>query len=173
MKNIISKKMGASYDRLSPVIREVHSGKKVIEGVIRVERGGLLADAICALFRFPKQNHKCSLRVECHHSSNRILWVRNFDGLILRSNFISSGDLLCEQMGPLRMFFYPVENDGVLEYRFLKTKFFGIPLPKIFSPKIYAREYEVDGVYCFSVKVSVFAVGKVLAYGGSMEVLTT
>ncbi|WP_226649107.1 DUF4166 domain-containing protein [Microbulbifer variabilis] len=171
MTNIISRKMGASYQRLSPVIREVHSGRKVIEGEVTVERGALLAQIICSLFSFPKQNKKCSLRVECHHSANNILWMRNFDGLKLNSYFFSKGNLLFEQMGPLRMYFTPVEVDGSLTYHFVKTKIFGIPLPGILSPKIYAREYEVDGTYQFEVKVSMIAIGKVLSYGGAMSIV--
>ncbi|MFA0809810.1 DUF4166 domain-containing protein [Microbulbifer epialgicus] len=170
--NIISRNMGDSYKKLSPIIREVHNGKKVIEGVVRVERGGLIANIICALFGFPKQNRECTLRVECHHLNDTILWVRNFDGLILSSQFSSNGDLLFEKMGPLRMYFYPVETDGSLGYRFVKTSIFGIPLPKLLSPKIVAKEYEVNGAYWFDVKVTMSAVGKVLAYSGEMEIVT-
>ncbi|WP_444902500.1 DUF4166 domain-containing protein [Microbulbifer sp. SSSA007] len=169
MTNILSKKMGPSYDRLSPLIKELHTGKKVIEGEVNVERGRLLAHFICTLFRFPKQNHSCPLRVECHHTSDGILWMRNFDGLILNSKFASTGDLLVEQMGPLRMYFYPVEVGGTLAYEFIKTRIFGIPLPKIISPRIFAVEYELDGKYYFNVKVTMFAIGKILAYGGCME----
>jgi len=168
--NILSAHMGDDFNRLSPLLRLAHTGTKKLEGRVSVKRGGELANLICTVFGFPVENPETHLIVECSHFSDRMEWVRYFDGFKMSSIFIAESHYLVEKLGPLAMSFKAIVNGGTLEYQFARTTLFGIPLPSIFSPKIIAYEQEVDGRYQFFVSVNMFIVGLVLSYGGDMEI---
>ncbi len=169
--NILSNHMGPSFDNLSPLLRQVHNGSQYIEGTVKIERGNMLASIICSIFRFPKSSKACTLKVKCHHTSNSILWVRNFNGHIMKSSFSSNGIHMIETLGPLDLAFSPNEKNGSLTYNFVSTKLFGITTPKIFSPIIYALEYEENNEYKFRVSVKMHMIGLILSYGGTMRLM--
>ena len=87
----------------------------------------------------------------------------------MESHFVKDGSYLVERLGPLAMSFNAIEQQGELHYQFIKTRLFGIPLPKIVSPQIAAFEREVGGRYQFSVEVKMFPVGLVIAYAGELQ----
>lgn len=167
--NVLSAHMGADFEKLSPLLRRVHCGAQYMEGVVKVEHGNPLAKIICHIFKFPKANSQCHLRVECYHSGDSMQWIRYFDDHKMESNFVSQGHYLVERLGPLDLYFSPLEENGELTYQFVFTRIWGIPLPKILGPNIYAREYECDGKYKFEVRVHMLFIGLVLAYGGTMQ----
>ena len=162
--------MGDNFKKLSPLLQLAHTGTKRLEGIVSVKRGGVLANLICSIFSFPKENSNTRLIVECSHLKDKMVWVRYFDGFKMSSTFITNNHYLVEQLGPLAMNFKAINTIGSLEYQFAQTKLFGIPLPLIFSPKIVAHEQEVNGKYKFFVEVNMFIVGFVLSYGGELEI---
>jgi hypothetical protein len=165
--------MGDDFNRLSPLLKLAHTGTKRLEGRVSVKRGGKVANIMCKVFRFPAENPETHLIVECSHFSDRMEWVRYFDGFKMSSNFIMDSHYLVERLGPLAMNFKAMVNDGKLEYQFGRTKLFGIPLPSILSPKIIAYEQEIDGKYQFFVSVNMLIVGFVLSYGGDLKISET
>ncbi len=169
--SILEVHMGANFKRLDPLLQKVHVGSVRLQGTVEVKRGGVLARFICSIFRFPHENPSSKLRVDCEHSRDAMVWKRNFDGLKMESNFRKQGVYLVECLGPLAMSFKAIETNGALEYQFIKTKMFGIPIPAILSPQVEAMESEVDGKYCFSVKVKMFFIGMVISYGGTLDVI--
>ena len=169
--NILSNHMGPSFNRLSPILRRVHTGSQNIEGLVKIERGNILANIICNIFRFPKASDACILKVECHHTPTDLLWIRNFSGHIMKSSFSRRRNNLIEKLGPLDLMFSATEKNGSLNYNFFSKKLFGIPIPKILSPNIYALEYESNGEYNFKVQVKMLLIGPVLSYGGIMKLI--
>ncbi len=170
VENILSIHMGSEFNKLSPLLQLAHSGNKKLEGIALVKRGNLFARFICNVFHFPKEEKDVHLRVDCHHTADSMIWNRDFNGLKMQSHFRRKGDYLIEHLGPLAMSFKADEINNQLEYRFVKTKFFGIPMPNILSPQIKAAEREVEGAYHFSVEVSMFLIGMVIAYNGELSV---
>lgn len=168
--SILNLHMKDEFFRLAPLLQKAHTGKNKLEGTAQVTRGNLFARAICNAFHFPKAENDVHLRVDCDHTTDSMIWRRNFNGLTMQSHFRRKGEYLVEHLGPLAMSFKAVEVNGQLEYRFVKTRFFGIPMPNIFSPQIKAAEREVDGTYHFSVEVSMFLIGMVIAYSGKLTV---
>ncbi|MFL0797252.1 MAG: DUF4166 domain-containing protein [Cellvibrionaceae bacterium] len=168
--SVLAIHMKDGFERLSPLLQEVHLGKTQLDGIANVQRGNFIAQLISKLFRFPKENASSRLRVVCDHTSEIMTWKRNFDGLKMESSFRKQGEYLVEYLGPLAMSFKAIENAGALEYRFVKTRLWGIPVPNLLSPQIKAGEMEVDGKYQFSVMVKMFLVGHVISYSGEMSV---
>lgn len=168
--NIFSTHLGSEFSNLNPLLQDVHSGRKNLDGIVEVKRGGILAKIICSVFRFPKENSNTHLKVECNHNDENMEWVRYFDGFKMRSVFVSEGEYLIEKLGPLSLYFKAHVENGNLEYKFSKTKFLGVPMPRILSPKIKAGEKETNGSYEFYVSVSMFLIGFVLSYCGNLAI---
>ncbi len=168
--NVLMQHMGEDFERLSPLLQHAHTGRKALVGTANVERGNFLARLICAVFRFPKENRQSPLSVKCIHSANTMDWYRDFNGLKMTSHFQKEGKFLVEKLGSLKMYFHAEQIAGGLHYRFVKTKFLGVPMPDFLSPQVEAYEKELDGKYHFSVAVRMFAIGPVISYGGGLDV---
>ncbi|WP_157954001.1 DUF4166 domain-containing protein [Microbulbifer sp. A4B17] len=168
--NILSAHMGSSFNELSPLLQFAHTGVKRYEGSVVVKRGGVIANTICSIFRFPKASSSSQLVVDCGHFSDRMDWVRDFDGFKMSSSFYSEKNYLVERLGPLEMQFTAHNVNGALEYQFSKTKLLGIALPKFLWPKVKAYETESEGRYQFSVSVHMFLVGFILSYAGDLKI---
>jgi hypothetical protein len=167
---ILSTHMGTDFTKLAPLLQAAHTGKSVLRGKAQVKRGKLLSRLLCTIFRFPKVGDNVELLVNCEHTSDSMVWNRDFDGLKMKSSFKLQGDYLIESLGPLAMYFKAVEKDGALHYLFVKTKFMGVFLPNFLSPQVVASEQEVEGKYRFSVEVRMFLIGFVIAYSGELKV---
>jgi len=168
--SVLALHMGESFNRLSPLLQKSHRGKNKLEGSACVKRGNIIARLICSVFGFPRENPESRLSVDCEHTSDSMVWKRNFDGLKMESSFERQGDYLIEFLGPLALHFKAVEKGGALHYLFVKTKFMGVFLPNFLSPQVIASEEEVEGSYRFSVEVKMFLIGVVIAYSGELKV---
>lgn len=170
--------MGEGFARLHPLLQQVHTGSVVIQGNIDVYRGGAIANIICNIFRFPPQKMSTPVTVHCHHDAHSIRWLRHFDQFQMASTFTRRGDYLVEHLLSgtiplLNLYCQPREENGGLNYRFTRMTFLRIPAPAFLRPNIFAREYEQAGKYCFQVHVTLPFIGKVISYGGEMEIVTS
>lgn len=170
LNSIMKIHLGRDYFSLPPLLQHVHDGSTRLKGRVEVRSGNFMAKLICQIFRLPPENQSCKLIVDCRYNRDSMSWIRNFDGLIMESSFHLREGYLIENLGPLSLSTKAAVQDGRLNYHFMGTKIFGIPLPKIFSPNIVAYEEERDGRYFFQLEVKMFLVGLVIAYGGEMEV---
>ena len=84
----------------------------------------------------------------------------------MNSSFYQDGDDLVEHLNGLHLYVKAVEREGDLHYQFHRAKFLGVPIPFIFCPKIIAYEKEVNTECHFTVDVTMWLLGKVIAYGG-------
>lgn len=166
MSSILAIHMGDAFSRLNPLLQKAHLGNNRLEGLAQVRRGNMFARFICNVFHFPKEERDVHLSVDCYHTADSMIWNRSFNGLAMQSHFRRNGEYLVEHLGPLAMSFKAFEKSGQLHYQFIKTRIFGIPVPDILSPKVTASECELDGRYHFSVEVSMFLIGPVIAYSG-------
>jgi hypothetical protein len=167
--SILAVHMGDSFDSLAPLLQAAHLGKNRLRGLASVQRGNFMARIFCVMFHLPKQIFQVDLTVDCEHTTDSMIWKRNFDGLVMESHFKKNGEYLVEHLGPLAMSFKAVEQRGELHYQFVKTRFFGIPMPNLLSPHVIAFEKEVDNQYQFCVEVKMFLVGLVIAYAGNLQ----
>lgn len=168
--SILAIHMQEGFKRLAPLLQRAHLGDNKLEGIAQIRRGNCLAQALCKAFSFPKAGQDVPLRVDCYHTADAMIWNRNFNGLKMPSHFRRKGEYLVEHLGPLAMSFKAIEYNGQLQYRFVNTRFFGVPMPAILSPHITASEREVDGKYLFSVEVTMFLIGTVIAYSGELTI---
>ncbi len=168
-ESVLIEHMGSQFYELAPLLQKSHIGHIELRGTAQVERGNLLAKMLCNIMRFPKVSASVPLTVDCQHTKEKMLWRRNFDGLIMASTFCKHHEYLVEYLGPLAMSFKAEAKDRELHYEFYKTRFLGIPMPKLFSPQVIAYEREANGLYQFYVSVSMCGLGKVISYQGKLE----
>lgn len=167
--SVIANHMNSNFDSLAPLLQRAHVGKVRLSGLADVRQGNFLARIVCNIFRFPKENVNVDLTVDCDHKKESMVWKRDFDGLKMNSSFKICGEYLVEKLGPLALYFKILEVNGTLHYDFIKTRIFGIPVPTFMCPQIIAFEKEVAGQYEFSVEVKLFMIGRVIDYGGTLN----
>lgn len=166
--SVLAVHMGEKFSDLSPLLRQAHLGSNTLEGTAQVKHGNIMARMICRAFRFPKAGNHVHLKVNCQHTDTAMVWQRYFDGVSMQSHFRQDGKYLVEKLGALELRFKAVEHNGSLHYQFIKTHFWGIPMPNFLSPQVVATEQEVDQQYHFSVVVKMFLIGMVISYGGEL-----
>lgn len=168
--SVLAIHMGEAFNKLSPLLQKTHIGNNQLKGTVNVCRGNWIAHIVCNAFHFPKEGENVPLQVDCSHTPDSMIWVRDFNGLKMKSHFQRKGEYLIEHLGPLAMSFKAVEEHAQLHYAFIHTRCFGIPVPKFLSPQVVAFETENNGQYEFNVEVRLFLIGKVLSYGGRLAV---
>ena len=89
----------------------------------------------------------------------------------MASSFSSDGKLLVEKLNGLSLWFQALEKNGDLFYLFNKTKFLGVPVPSLFSPRVEAWERENSGHYEFFVCVRMWLIGLVISYWGTLNIM--
>ncbi|ROS00249.1 uncharacterized protein DUF4166 [Sinobacterium caligoides] len=160
------------FERLPTVVRRAHEGSVLLRGEAKVERGGFFAQLICHLLRLPPARERCLLVVKGEHSPGKMRWNRQFDDHVMNSKFYRRDECLVEQLGPLRLQMrLSVENE-VLLYRLRKVSCFGVPIPRVLSPLVMAREREEGGFYRFDVSVSLPVIGLLVSYSGNLRVIS-
>lgn len=170
LDSIMKIHLGKDFFSLPPLLQHVHDGSTRLKGRVEVKSGNFLGKTMCRIFRFPRQTQSSQLTVDCRYNRDSMSWIRNFEGLVMESSFYLRGGLLIERLGPLALATKVVVEGNRMVYKFVGTKLFGIPLPRILSPKIVAYEEELDGRYHFHVDARLFLIGLVIAYGGNLEV---
>lgn len=168
--SVLAVHMGSAFGKLSPLLQEAHNGKVKLEGSARVEQGNFAARLLCRLFKFPHAANDVHLVVHCEHDAHSMRWQRYFNEQAMYSHFKRKREFLIEHLGPLALYLHAVEKNGELHYQFMHTRFFGLPWPAFFGPRIEAWEKEVNGRYHFSVRVNMFPFGLVIAYSGELIV---
>lgn len=169
MSEFLAECLGDKLDKLPPVIRKAHIGKVRLEGHVAIKRGNGLAKILCNILGMPPEKERAWLVVEGDHLPDHMLWNRAFDGFAMNSWFQKDGTYLIEKLGPIHMWLILDVVDGVLSYKLFKTKFFGIPIPAILSPKVMAEEWQEKDSYMFRVSVSLPVVGMLVSYFGEMK----
>ncbi|MYZ46264.1 SDR family NAD(P)-dependent oxidoreductase [Rhizobiales bacterium L72] len=160
--------MGARFDALPPLVRELHEvhrdGGASGEGEV-VRGGSPVAGLIARMMRFPPAGrHK--LHVAFRESGGIETWTRDFGGHRFRSRLGVRAGHLVERFGPLR-FHFELPSDGAgLRMEMRSWSAFGIPLPMALAPQSLAREWQEGDRFRFEVPVSLPLVGLVVRYTG-------
>jgi hypothetical protein len=97
-------------------------------------------------------------------------WQRSFAGHAMHSQFTLEGDNLVEKLGPLKLCMQlRVEETGKLNYCLQESRLWGMRVPARLSPSLLAYEDELNGRYHFHVRIALPAIGKLIEYGGVLE----
>lgn len=161
--------MGDRFDRLPAAVREMHDlyGDGGAAGEGTVERGANpLARLIGRLVRFPPAG-TYPLHVAFAERGGAETWMRRFGPHRFQSTLSRRGDRVVERFAPLRFAFALPSTDQGLEMMLSGWSAFGIPLPRLLSPRIEAREWQDEaGRFRFLVAIRAPLIGMIVRYTG-------
>jgi hypothetical protein len=161
--------LGAAFEQLPEMVRQAHHGTVQLTGTVRVERGGGLGGLIALLLGLPRTDPAAALVVTAWHFPDQLVWSRSFSGRMFETTFMLEGDHLVERTGPIALHLRPMAEGSRLVYRLAAAQLGPLPLPRFLCPAITAWEGEKDGRYAFEVAVSLPLFGRVIRYGGTLD----
>ena len=162
------------FDDLPKQLQDLHSLTYIRrwQGAADITRGGvMLAGLICRIAGFPAAGKDVPVTVTMHRKGNAEHWQRNFNGKRFSSVITSAGKgQIWERFGPFN-FRIPLNvHKGTLSYPVSGARLFGLPWPKLLTPKSDTFEYVDDeGRARFDVAISLPFFGPMIRYQGWLE----
>ena len=169
---LFARLLGDAFDALAPRVRALHlrDGARRYRGEVEVERGrGWLAVSCIRATRLPPAG-RGSIEVEIVAAADGEHWTRHVGGHAMRSRLWAADGLLCEQLGLVTFGFALDARDGAIEWRVVRVRALGLPLPARWFGAVAAREFEQDGRYHFDVRAALPLAGLLVRYRGWLDV---
>ncbi|WP_422364897.1 DUF4166 domain-containing protein [Pelagibius sp.] len=167
--------LGDDFERLPGAVKRLHdhSGQLCANGLCRVSRGsGVVSRVIARLFALPPSGESLPVRVCFIAEGEAELWERDFAGHRLKTRqggLAGRPGLIYETFGPGRFIVRPRVMPHGLDLELLGVRLLGLPLPRLFWPRIRGHEGEDAGRFTFDVAIMLPLVGLLVAYSGFLE----
>lgn len=164
--------MGERFARLAPELQQFHrlAGRHVLNGRVTVAApSGWLARVLARWMGTPRcAAHDAPLRFELDAGATHETWARHFTGSVMTSCMRLRRGQIVEHLGPLRLAFDLLEEDGRLVMTLTSMDTWGLPWPRRLMPRIVARETGAAGALHFQVQAVLPVVGLVADYRGHL-----
>jgi hypothetical protein len=163
----------AAFSTLSSRVQTLHldQGTRRYRGQADVARGrGLLAWLCGWVTSQPPAANGVALEVEIAATAAGERWSRFFAGYPMRSTLWAAQGLLCERLGLVTFGFELAARDGALVWTVRRVRTLGLPLPAGWFAGVRAREFEIEGRYCFDVEARLPVAGLLVHYQGWLDV---
>jgi hypothetical protein len=168
--------LGASFDRLPPLLRGVHDARprKEFSGRCSVQSGrNWLARVIALCASLPRRSHDdiavhvvIERRDGAETSELRETWTRRFGEQRMQSVIRPGRDALEEHFGPIVLIFGLTAEPERIVWRLEGARFLFLPLPTALFVGCGAFETIVDGRYCFDARAGIAGIGLLVHYKG-------
>lgn len=161
--------LGASYERLSPILKSIHDTRatKCYVGRCDIRGGtGLVAKAIARFAGLPIAKSDVPVEVTILCDGHGEGWTRMFGTQRMRSRLMDSNQRLQERLGPIVLTFeLSAETDRIL-WSLHTARLAWVPLPISWLLICAATESIENGRYCFDVSARVRGIGLIVHYRG-------
>jgi saccharopine dehydrogenase-like NADP-dependent oxidoreductase len=164
--------LGKRFAALPPVVRALHDVEttSVWSGRADVERGSsVIAKLLATLFSLPPDGRDQPLRVSFTQQDISEIWTRVFGVKTFRSVQSEGAGELVERVGPVRFTFALETSDAAMHLRLRRLHVFGLPIPRLFHPRVETREWQDGARYRFDVASHLPGVGLLVHYTGWLE----
>jgi hypothetical protein len=161
--------LGASYERLSPILKSIHDTRTIKCYVGRCDiRGGtsLIARAIARFAGLPIAKDNVPVEVTILREEHSEGWTRMFGTQRMRSRLMDSGQRLQERLGPIVLTFQLAAEAERIVWSLQHARLAWIPLPISWLLTSAATEAIENGRYCFDVSAHVRGIGLIVHYQG-------
>jgi hypothetical protein len=181
LASLYERLMGDDWVQLAAPVRLLHQAHDSLQarGHLRVDRGQhLLARLLARILRLPSQSAHVDTTLVVIAGGDGERWLRTFDGRALDTRqFEAERSELVERFGVLQLRFRLERAGESLVYiqrgAALVIGPMRIPLPDAWTPLVEAREDPAGpSTFDLHVRVTVPAVGMLIAYHGLVEVET-
>lgn len=168
--------LGASFERLPPLLRGVHDARprKEFSGRCSIDSGRNWLARVIALFAsLPRRSHAdVAIHVVIERSDGsetselRETWTRRFGEQRMRSIIRPGRDGLEECFGPIVLTFGLIAEQDRIIWRIKGARLLFLPLPTALFAGCGAFEMIVDGRYCFDARAGIAGIGLLVHYKG-------
>lgn len=156
MNSLYKTLLGTEFNALSPLLQRFHAGQEKAwhgEAQINWSKSHVIR-LFLKLGGLPNESEKLPVTVCVTNNKNSEIWHRNFGGKAMRSRQKLRGPTLCEIFGPVSLALTNQIKQGSLYQTCSRSRIFGVPMPRPFTFKIAAREWQTDGRFNFDVEIS-------------------
>ena len=167
--------LGDGFERLPPPVRRMHdiAEPSTAEGRAEITRGrSLMAAIIGWLARLPAAGSDIPTTVQFSPRDGSELWRRTFGGSSFQtvlSAVPGRPGHLVERLGVMRFLLEVPVDDRGLSMLIVGMTVLGIPVPRMFWPRIGASERVEDGLFAFDVSVAAPIGGLIIRYRGRLR----
>jgi hypothetical protein len=177
--NPVERWFGPRFEALHPLFQQLHRQGGILCGRVEIGRGealaGWLGVRIARRMGWPPQG-AADLTVRISHDGQRLRWARRFEAaggaVETVSWFEPRGSwprgYWIETTGALRFELGVDVEGGAWQWRVLRARWHGIPLPVGLLPRSRAGKRIVDGAYVFEVEVTAPVLGSLVWYRGRL-----
>lgn len=166
--------MGAAFHELHPALRTFHSyqGTHHFKGSAQTYApASFLGRILGRLLGTPRTAQQGDIHFELQATPTCETWIRNYPQMTMSSTLRRVDGRVVEQLGAATLAFDLHADNGALEMRLVKMRFFGISCPKWLMPKVVAREYGEGDTLHFDVRADLPLIGTVTRYTGSLCII--
>lgn len=174
---IVKKWFGAEFDRLHPLLQNLHTTGGRLTGDVKISYGkglaGIIGARLAKKMELPQEGVHL-LVVSISHDSDGLHWWRRFnDQTTVKSLFKPVGGIRkgywLEKTGPLLMKLTVDVKNGGWHWRCLKVSFLGFTIPRWIMPRTNAYKVIENGMYRFHVEFSLPIIGSLFIYQGFLQ----
>lgn len=161
--------LGASYERLSPILQSIHDTRstKFYVGRCDIRSGtSLIARAIARFAGLPIAKSDVPVEVTILREGRGEGWTRMFGTQRMRSRLIDSNRRLQERLGPIMLTFELAAEAERIVWSLHRARLAWIPLPISWLLTCAATESVENGRYRFDVSARVRGIGLIVHYQG-------
>jgi hypothetical protein len=173
--------LGARWRDLHHTLARLHGGSQrtIATGRFRIEHGKRAGIGwLARVLRLPKESADVATKLVIERTDALEMWHRSFDEAELSTTqrAVSDGSL-AERFGPMELVFRIAVLDGSLLYEQVAARIrvgiVNVPLPRVLSPRVSAREMVDPETGRIHVAVSVDAplLGRLIDYSGRVEMV--
>jgi len=166
--------MGSAFQELHPALQAFHSyqGTHQFKGAAQTYAPeGFLARLLGRLLGTPCVAQQGPINFELQATPTCETWIRNYPQMTMSSTLRLVAGRVVEQLGAATLTFDLHADNGALEMKLVKMRFFHIPCPKWLMPRVVAREHGEGDMLHFDVRADLPFIGIVTRYTGSLSVL--
>lgn len=170
--SLFQQAMGSDFRKLDVALQCFHSlrGLYVLQG--RAESRApqtLLAGLLALALGTPRTGSEGPIRFELQASPEAETCTRFFPSQVMRSTMQVQNGVLIERLGPARLHFDLLVEEGRLCMRLKRLYFLGIPCPGWLAPRIVAEEIGFEDRLQFHIEAVVPLIGLVSSYRGYLQ----
>jgi hypothetical protein len=160
--------IGPAFDELMPNVRRFHAARQPVKvcGEFHVSRGeSALGNWLTDRAGFPRAHGALVVSLVVEQTADGEIWRRSFAGTVIESRQFEAHGFLAERFGPLVLYIQPRVVAGALEITDVRSTLLGVPLPPLFSPRVWAHGADSGAAVEVVVRISC-ALGLLVEYSG-------
>ena len=163
--------VGEAWASLPAGVRRSHTVPLVASGTLRVSGPDSLLGGLVAKFaKLPPAGDCVVATLHARRRGERVFWERTFGDMRAVSDHVVGESCFIERAGPYTILIRPKVENGMLIHRQVGLRIFGIPMPKLFGPRVsgVVSAGQSDVSWNIAIRIANPVAGVLCSYVGEM-----